>query len=120
MRPIFPVPTIPAVLPLREIKFEHTVAGARDLAVEREEERDGLLGLRIGRRGRNPRDRKAQLLGRGDVNPVEPGARQREVFDAEFSKRFEAQAIGVVVDENADRPPAVDRVCSLSGRDGIP
>ena len=92
-----------------------TVAGARNLAIEREEQCDGVLGHGIRRVGGDPRDRKAEFLRRGDVNSVEAGAPQSYVFDVEFPKSFEAEAIGAVVDENADRLPAVSRVCGLSG-----
>ena len=71
-------------------------------------------GTALGRVG-GDRGPKGRVPSPRHVNAVEPGAPQRDVFYAEFPKRFEAQAIGTVVDENADRLSAAGHVCDLSG-----
>ena len=68
MRPIFPVPMMPAVFPIeiethqaveREIEFAHSVVCAVGLSIEGENERDGVLGHGVGRVAWDPGDGNA-------------------------------------------------------------
>ena len=51
----------------REVELAHTVEGAVDLAVESQQQRDGMLGHRVRRIDRDTRDGKVQRLGGGDT-----------------------------------------------------
>ena len=65
-----------------KIQIAHAVVGARDLAIEREQERDRVLRHRIGRIGRDARDGEAQLGRRVQIDVVKPGTTQRDMFHA--------------------------------------
>ena len=91
----------------REVQVMHAVVGARDFAIEREEQRDGVLGDGVGRVGRDARDREAEFLRGGEVDAVEAGAAQRDVLHAELRERFEARAVHAVIHERADGLRAV-------------
>src|SRR5688572_6806997 len=87
----------------------YTVVRARDLAIEREEERNGVLGDRVRRVGRHARDGEAKFLRGREVNTVETGAAQGDVLHSQLCKRLEASAVNAVVDKGADCP------CTLRG-----
>ncbi|MNX99919.1 hypothetical protein D3C86_1323940 [compost metagenome] len=57
-----------------EVSFTDTVIGAVNLAVERQDERHGVFGNRIGRIGRDARNGQAELFGGGEVDLIETGA----------------------------------------------
>ena len=91
----------------REVEVVDAVVGARDFAIEREEQRDGVLGDGVGRVSRDARDGEAEFLRGGEVDAVEAGAAQRDVLHAELRERFEARAVHAVIDESADGLRAV-------------
>ena len=91
----------------REVEVVHAVVGARDFAIEREQQRDGVFGDGVGRVGRDARDREAEFLRGGEIDAVETGAAQRDVLHAEPGERFEARPVHAVVHEDADRLRAV-------------
>src|SRR5947208_16640348 len=54
-----------------KVKVVHTIARARDFAIEREEERDRVLGDRVRGIGGNACDRETKLLRGHQINAVE-------------------------------------------------
>ena len=91
----------------------NTVAGAWNLAIQCEKQRDGVFRDRVRRVRRNPRDRNPEL-GRGvDVDAVVAGASKRNMFHAARSKCFKARPIASVIYENADGPRPLDGRCGF-------
>jgi hypothetical protein len=60
-----------------EIAFSHAVVGAVDLARERQDQSNGMLGYRIGGVSGHTHDFHTQIFGGCQVNMVETGAAQR-------------------------------------------
>ena len=104
----------------REVQVVHAVVRARDFAIEREEQRDGVFGDGVGRVGRHARDREAEFLRGGEVDAVEAGAAQGDVLHAEFRERFEAWAVHAVIDKGADRLARRARLRRSRRRGGTP
>ena len=85
MRPILPVPKMPAVLPCRskpsrpverEVEFPDPIEGAVKLSVQCEDQRDRVLGHRVGRVVRHARHRQPQFLRGRQVHLIEARATQ--------------------------------------------
>src|SRR3546814_4700701 len=73
------------------------------LAVERQDERDGMFGDCFGGIGRHARDGDLQRLSRFEIDMIETGASQGNQSRALAVKRGEYVLIESVVDEGADR-----------------
>jgi hypothetical protein len=72
------------------------------LAVQRQDERHGVLGDGMGRIGRHARHGDAQTLGARDVDVVE--ARRAEGYQANagLGERCKASSVQLIVDKGAD------------------
>jgi hypothetical protein len=66
----------------RKVQVMYPINGAGYLAVEREEERDGMLRDCVRGIGRNPRHGKSELGCGREIDAVKPGAPQSDMFDA--------------------------------------
>ena len=76
--------------------------GARDVAVEREDQRDRVLGDRVRRIGGDAHDADAELGGGGEIDLVEAGAAQRDEAGAALRELAEDGGVEVIVDEGRD------------------
>ena len=83
--PIFPVPTIPTVFAEHvkadktiqiEVAVTHPIVGAVDISIERQHERDGVLGDCVRRIGRDAEDSQAKFGRGGEIDVVIAGAPQ--------------------------------------------
>ncbi len=93
----------------REVQFADAVEGAVNLAIERQQQRDGVLGHGVGRIDRHARDGELQLLGGGEIHVVESGAAQRHELHALSREGLQAGPVQLVVDEDADGLRALRR-----------
>jgi hypothetical protein len=108
--PISPVPTTPTVLPCRskpsspfsEKSPSRVRATARQPAVEREDQRDRVLGDRVRRIRGHAHDRDAEPLGSREVDVVEAGRAQRDQARAAVGEPLQHRRIDGVVDERTD------------------
>jgi hypothetical protein len=91
----------------REVALAHALVGAMDLAVQAENQGEGVL--RHGVRGVawHADDGDSVLVRRRQVDVVEPGAPQGEQLDASGGEALERLGPEVVVDERADGAKAV-------------
>ena len=84
-----------------EVHVPHPAVGLGDVAVECHRQGDGVLGHGVGRVGRDARDEDPVLLGRREVDAVEPGAAQRDHLHALLREHLDHLAGDLVVDEHA-------------------
>ena len=103
-----PVEVKPDEATERKIVFTHAIVGAVNLAIERQQQRDRMLGHGVRGIGRDADDRHAKRLGRDEVHVVEPGAAQRHQPHAGTVQLFQARGVESVVDENTDSLRAID------------
>ena len=88
----------------RKIMFAHTIVGAMDFAVQRQQQPDRVFRNGVRRIGRNTRHRQAERSGRREINVVEAGAAEGDEFDARIRQDFKTGTVQPVVDEHANRP----------------
>src|SRR5690606_15223768 len=91
----------------RKVLLAHAQIGAVDLAVERLEQRDGVLRHAVRRVGGHAGDGEPQLAGGVEVDVVETRATQRDMAHARGGERGEGVALEIVVYEHADSPRAL-------------
>ena len=82
--------------------FADAMVGAMDLAVEREQKADGVLGHGVRRVGGHAGDGKAERLRGREVNIVEARAAQGHEPDASIVKLLQTRSAEPVVDKHED------------------
>ncbi len=87
----------------REVRFADAVVRPVEVAVERQQQRHGVLRHGVGGVGRNARHGEAEFLRRDEIDVVKPGATEENEPDALPGQRGQRGAVENVVDENADR-----------------
>src|SRR5688572_10598854 len=109
--PIRPVPTMPTARPCKSkpsspssAKFpSRTRSYARwNAPIEREDERDRMLGHRVGRVRRHARDADARLPGSSEVHVVETRRAERDEAGPAVGQGPQDRRTELVVDEGAD------------------
>ena len=110
MTPMRPVPMTPAVLPARsnptrpsseKLPSRHAVVRPMDVPVERQDQRQRVLGHRIRRVRRHPHHGDAVVASRDEIDVVETGAAQRDAPGAAGCELGDHRCRQVVVDERA-------------------
>ncbi len=86
-----------------EIPFAHAIKSAVQLAIEREDERKGVLRDRMRRVARDACDLEAEARGRGEVDVIVAGATQRDHPRASGRESLEDRGVEHIVHEDADR-----------------
>ena len=87
----------------REIAFANACIGTVDVAIERQDECDRMLGHRFRRIGGDARDGDAERLCSGEVDIVEPGRPQGHDAYADILELPQNGCVDLVVHEDADR-----------------
>ena len=90
-----------------EVAVAHPVVGLVDATVQRQDQRDRVLGDRVRRVGGDPHDVEAEPGGCHEVDVVEPGAAERDVANPDRGECREGGVIEHVVHEHAHRLGAV-------------
>jgi hypothetical protein len=85
-----------------EVALAHAGIGLVDLAVERKDQRRGVLGDGVGRIGGNAAYAQAQFAGGVEIDIVEPGTAQRDHARSAGDQDFQFLAPKLVVHESAD------------------
>ena len=86
-----------------KIATAHAVVGEVGVAVEREQERDGVLGDGVRRIGGDVGDGEAQRRGGGEIDLVVARAAEGDQTNAGGGERGENGGVERIVDEGADR-----------------
>ena len=84
-----------------EVPVADALVGTMDVAIEGEDERQGVLGDGFGGVGGNANHGDAGRCRRAEVDVVVPGAPQRDRLDAELGETIDRLGAGVVIDEDA-------------------
>ena len=87
----------------REVAVAHALVGAVDLAVESQDQGDGVLGDGVRRVGRDAHDAQAERRRRGEIDVVEAGRAQRDQPGAAVGQHGQRGGVERVVHERADR-----------------
>jgi hypothetical protein len=86
----------------REVALAHPVEGPVRAAVQRQDQRDGVLGDGVRRIRRHAGDGDAQPFGRRQVDMVEAGRAQRDHARPALGQRLQHLGVELIVDEGAD------------------
>jgi hypothetical protein len=87
----------------REVALTHPVVRPVDLAVEREDQTDAVLGDRVGRVARHPHHRHASTVGCVEIHVVEPGGSKGDEPNPHPGEAGEHLGSDIVVHERAHR-----------------
>jgi hypothetical protein len=105
--------------PEREVLLAHAVERSVDLAVQRQQQADGVFRDGVRRVGRDARRGDLQGPSGGEVQVVVAGAAHRDHLHVQLAQRFQAGTIEHVVHEGADGAGAARGGSGFRGEAGL-